>query len=91
MLFMVVERFKQGAKPVRERFEQEGRMLPDDVTYLASWIEADGARCFQLMEAPGLESLCPWLKQWDDLVDFEVTPVLTSQEFWSQVSLRESQ
>ena len=84
MLFMVIERFKQGdANLVGERFSTSGRMLPDSVTYHASWIETAGARCFQIVEAPALESLSSWITAWDDLIDFEVVPVLTSADFWS--------
>jgi hypothetical protein len=91
MLFMVVERFKGGdAKPVGERFRRKGRMLPEDVSYVESWVEADGSKCFQLMEAPSREALTPWMARWADLVDFEVSPVETSTEFWSGVHSREA-
>jgi len=83
MLFMVVERFKDS-RLVGERFKREGRMLPEDVNYQTSWMEANGARCYQIMEAPSLESLMVWVHCWDDLVDFEIIPVLTSQEYWSK-------
>jgi hypothetical protein len=55
-----------------------------DVTYLDSWVESTGARCFQLMEAPHVESLNPWIDYWNDLVDFEVVPVMPSGEFWTK-------
>ena len=83
MLFMVIEHFKEGAlKPIGERFQQQGRMTPDGVTYHASWVEPAGERCFQVMEAPRRELLDQWISRWSDLVDFEVIPVLTSSEFW---------
>ena len=56
---------------------------PDDVTYQASWVFRAGDRCFQMMEAPHEESLRPWLAAWNDLVEFEVVPVITSAEYWS--------
>jgi uncharacterized protein DUF3303 len=84
MLFMVIERFKHGdAKAIGERFQRSGRMLPDGVTYHASWVDSGGTRCFQIMEAPRLESLNTWVSRWDDLIDFEVVPVLTSADFWA--------
>ena len=83
MLFMVIEHFRRGPRPVGERFRRKGRMVPEGVTYHGSWLDPGGTRCFQLMEAPGRESLEPWIKAWEDLVEFEVTPVLTSAEFWS--------
>lgn len=85
MLLMVVEKFKDGdPRPIGERFERRGRMLPDGVAYLQSWIDLKGGRCFQLMEAPDLASLAEWTSQWIDLVDFEMIPVVTSAEFWSR-------
>ena len=84
MLFMVIERFKDGnAARVGERFRNSGRMMPDAVIYHASWMDSAGGRCFQVMEAPHLELLNQWVSHWDDLVDFEIVPVLTSAEFWS--------
>ena len=91
MLFMVIERFKNGDPgPVGERFQRDGRMLPDDVDYVASWMEPDGSRCFQLMEAPSVEALSPWIARWADLVDFEVSVVETSSYFWTRAANRES-
>jgi hypothetical protein len=84
MLFMAVERFKRGTALVEERFKRDGRMLPEDVTYVASWMEMDGLRCFQLMEAPSRQALAPWMARWADLVEFEVSEVKTSAEFWSK-------
>jgi hypothetical protein len=84
MLFMVIEQFKHGHDVVGQRFTRSGRMLPEGVAYHASWIDEAGARCFQIMEAERREALDPWLAAWRDLVDFEVIPVLTSQEFWQR-------
>jgi hypothetical protein len=83
MLFMVIERFKGGdARPIGERFMREGRMLPVGVIYHASWVDAAGARCFQIMESPHAETLSAWVTHWDDLIEFEIVPVVTSSEFW---------
>ena len=84
MLFMVIERFKRDASAIGERFRQKGRMLPEGVAYHASWVDPAGTRCFQIMEAPRLESLETWTSRWDDLVDFEIVPVLTSADFWAK-------
>lgn len=86
MLFMVIERFKDGdPKPIGERFRRDGRMLPDGVVYQASWVDPAAARCFQIMEAPSLESLNEWVQRWNDLVDLEIVPVLTSAEYWATI------
>jgi len=88
MLFMVIERFKRGdARAIGQRFKQSSRMLPEGVTYQASWVDSGGTRCFQIMEAPRLESLQTWASHWDDLVDFEIVPVLTSADFWARVQI----
>jgi hypothetical protein len=84
MLFMVIEHFKGGdPRPIGERFARSGRMLPAGVSYHASWIDSAGARCFQVMEAADLELLNTWATRWDDLMDFEVVPVVTSAEYWA--------
>jgi hypothetical protein len=85
MLFMVIERFKRDAKAIGERFKQKGRMLPEGVAYHSSWVDSTGTRCFQIMEAPQIESLDPWVRCWDDLIDFEIVPVLTSADFWTKI------
>jgi hypothetical protein len=85
MLFMVIERFKNAdPKPIGERFRQSGRMLPDGLTYHASWVDGTGSRCFQVMEAASRELLDPWISRWEDLIDFEISPVLSSADFWAK-------
>jgi hypothetical protein len=81
MLFMVIERFREGdAAAVYRRFRERGRMLPDGLRYVESWTEASFGRCFQLMECDDPRLLDEWAERWRDLVEFEVTPVLTSEE-----------
>ena len=90
MLFMVIERFKNGDPgPIGERFERLGRMLPEQVAYHASWVEPSGGRCFQIMEAPSAGHLAPWIERWNDLVDFEIISVVNSAEFWSALTSTE--
>ncbi len=84
MLFMVIERFKnRDADAIYNRFLERGRMLPDGLTYVDSWVEPNYDRCFQLMDCddPGLLQL--WAVQWEDLVEFEFIPVLTSNDAWA--------
>jgi hypothetical protein len=83
MLFIVIEHFRDLER-MAQRFKSKGRMLPDGLTYLASWIEPTGVRCFQLMETDNEEQLHTWISRWDDLVDFEINPVLTSADFWAK-------
>jgi hypothetical protein len=81
MLFMVIERFKnRDAKAVYARFRDQGRMMPDGLQYVGSWIEASFDRCFQVMECEDERLLHQWADRWADLMDFELVPVLTSQQ-----------
>jgi hypothetical protein len=81
MLFMVIERFRNGdAEAVYRRFRERGRMLPDGLTYVESWTEANFDRCFQLMECDDPRLLQEWVSRWDDLVEFEIVHVVTSAE-----------
>lgn len=80
-LFMVVETFRPGkVQALYQRFAEKGRMLPDGVTYVNSWIDHDVTRCFQLMECDDPSLLREWASRWDDLAEFEIVPVLTSAE-----------
>ncbi len=86
MLFMVIERYRSGdAVAVGERFRARGRMMPAGVEYVASWMRPDGSACYQVMEAPSRESLDGWIRNWEDLVAFEVEPVLASADYWRGV------
>jgi hypothetical protein len=79
MLYMVIERFKnRDAKPVYTRFKEKGRMMPDGLKYVGSWIESNFDRCFQVMECDDERLLQEWADRWRDLMDFEFVPVLTS-------------
>ena len=81
MLFHVTERYRDGDPvPVYRRFREHGRMTPDGVEYVASWVTDDLSTCFQVMEAESREALDEWIDRWADLVDFEVVPVITSAE-----------
>jgi hypothetical protein len=81
MLFMVIERFKnRDAAAVYRRAKEKGRMLPDGLKYVDSWVEANFDRCFQLMECDDASLFQQWTLNWRDLVDFEIVPVVPSKE-----------
>jgi Domain of unknown function (DUF3303) len=80
LLYMVVERFKEGAGPVFERKAERGRLLPNGLVYLDSWIGERLDRCFQLMETDDPRLFDEWIPGWSDLVEFEVVPVISSAE-----------
>ena len=85
MLYMVVESFKRGPQPVYERAAERGRLLPEGLTFVDSWVDARLDRCFQLMEADDERLLDEWTARWSDLAEFEVVPVLTSAEASARV------
>ena len=79
MQYMIIERFHPGkVKDMYRRFEEKGRMLPEGVSYINSWINNDVTVCYQLMEAASAEKISEWTENWKDLVDFEVVPVISS-------------
>jgi hypothetical protein len=78
---MVLERFRNAdAVPVYRRFREHGRLAPDGLNYIASWVTEDLSTCYQVMEAPDPALLDEWMAHWSDLVEFEVHPVMTSQQ-----------
>ena len=89
MLFMVIEHFRPGRAPeVYRRFRERGRMAPEGLTYVSSWVTPDLARCYQVMEAAEPVLLEQWMANWRDIVDFEVHPVIGSNEAAEQVAGR---
>ena len=81
MLYMVIEHFKdRNAAAVYQRFQEKGRMMPDGLRYIDSWIEPDYERCFQIMETDDPTLFDQWTANWNDLMDFEIIPVITSKE-----------
>ena len=81
MLFMVIEHFHSGQAPeVYRRFRERGRMAPAGLRYISSWVDLDFERCFQIMEADGVDVVTEWTTNWNDVINFEIVPVRTSQE-----------
>jgi uncharacterized protein DUF3303 len=81
MLYMVIERFKEGAAPeIYRRFRDKGRMMPEGLEYISSWIDLDFKICWQLMETENFTLFDRWIDNWRDLMDFEIVPVRTSAE-----------
>jgi len=77
--YMIIERFKNGdPRPIYERFRARGRLAPDGLTYVTSWVEESLGVCYQVMESPDARLLDEWIAQWVDICDFEVRPVISS-------------
>ena len=81
MLFMVIEHFLPGKAPeVYRRFRDRGRMAPEGLRYVSSWVDLEFERCFQVMETDSETLFREWTSHWDDLIEFEIVPVRTSAE-----------
>jgi len=88
-LYMVVERFKnKDAAPVYRRFKEDGRLMPEGLTYVSSWIDEKLERCYQLMETHDRALLDEWMAHWSDLMEFEVYPMITSKEAVERITPR---
>jgi len=89
MLYMIIETFRGGdAGPVYRRLRAEGRKLPEGLAYRGSWVTEDLARCFQVVECDDRDLLARWMAGWEDLVRFEVVPVVTSGQAEAAVTAR---
>jgi hypothetical protein len=87
MLYMIIERFKNNDPvPVYRRFRDRGRLAPDGLIYISSWVDEQMQRCYQLMETENRELIDRWMTNRSDLVEFEVYPVITSQEAIDRVT-----
>jgi len=81
MLYMVIERFKEGAAPeIYQRLREKGRMMPSGLEYVSSCIDIDFGTCWQLMQTEDFALFDQWIANWRDLIDFEIVPVRTSAE-----------
>lgn len=89
MLYMIVEDFRGGdAVPVYRRFRDRGRLAPDGLRYVASWVTDDLRRCFQVMECDDERLLREWMANWGDIVEFEVFPVVPSADAAAAIAPR---
>jgi hypothetical protein len=89
MLYMIVESFRNGdALPVYRRLRDRGRLAPEGLRYVTSWVTQDLRRCFQVMECDDPSLLAQWMARWEDLAEFEVIPVVTSAEAVAAVAPR---
>jgi hypothetical protein len=89
MRYMVIEHFRDGNPlPIYRRFRERGRLMPDGLQYVASWITEDLSRCFQVMECDDPALLDRWMAEWNDLMDFEVVTEKTSAEVVTEIGPR---
>lgn len=88
MHYLVIERFRNGDPvPIYRRFREKGRMMPDGLHYVSSWITEDLASCYQIMETTDPRLFDEWMANWSDLTDFELVPVLSSAQVQERLAL----
>ena len=88
-LYMVIEHFRNGdAVSVYRRFRDRGRLAPEGLSYVSSWVNDNLSRCFQVMETEDRTLLDEWMESWSDLVEFEIHPVISSAEALERVAPR---
>ena len=81
MTYLIIETFKKNKiKQVYERAAGKGRMLPEGLKYINSWVDMNFTKCYQIMECDDKKKLKEWVLKWDDLVEFEIVPVMSSIE-----------
>ena len=88
-LYMVIEHFRnKDATPVYRRFRDKGRMAPEGLAYVSSWVDEKLERCYQVMETDDRSLLDEWIDNWRDIVEFEVHEVITSKEAAERIAPR---
>lgn len=88
LLYMIIEHFKeQNPLPVYRRFRDSGRLAPEGLRYVSSWVDEELERCFQLMETDDRTLIDEWIANWQDIVDFEVYPVISSKAVAEKVAV----
>ena len=89
MLYMIIEHFKNDDPvPVYRRFRDRGRLAPNGLQYISSWVDEKLDRCFQIMETADRNLLDQWITNWSDIVEFEVFPVVSSKEATETIAPR---
>ena len=87
MRYMVIEGYRDPVQVYR-RVRDEGRLLPEGLRYIDSWVTPDLTRCYQVMECEGRHVLDTWMDRWSDLVEFTIIPVISSREASATIAAR---
>lgn len=86
-VYMIIEKFRNGDNiSVYRRFQDKGRLAPEGLNYISSWVDESISRCFQIMETEDPALIDQWMNSWKDIVEFEVFPVITSEEAAERMS-----
>ena len=85
MIFLIIESFKKSnAKAVYDRYDKQGRMMPEGLKYIDSWVDKKFEKCYQVVECDDTNTLQEWISNWQDLVDFEIITVMTSKDAYEK-------
>ena len=91
-LYMIIERYRNGdSLPVYRRFREQGRLASEGLEYVNSWVTTDLGTCYQVMRTHDRSLLDAWIANWEDLVEFEVIPVVTSAEAAAMAVAKENE
>jgi hypothetical protein len=89
VLYMIVEHFKNDDPiPVYRRFRDQGRLAPDGLQYVSSWVDDKLENCFQIMETSNRNLLDQWIEHWSDIVEFDIFPIISSKEASEKIAPR---
>jgi hypothetical protein len=61
-------------------------MAPEGLQYISSWVDDKLERWFQIMETSERDPLDHWIEKWNDIVEFELFPALSSNEAADRVA-----
>ena len=86
---MIVEHFRNNDPiPGYRRFREQGRLAPEGLHYVSSWVDERLECCFQVMETADRSLLDQWTLKWSDIVEFDIYPVITSSEAAERIGPR---
>jgi hypothetical protein len=86
-VYMIIEKFRNGDNiSVYRRFRDKGRLAPEGLNYISSWVDESISRCYQIMETEDPALIDQWMNSWKDIVEFEVFPVISSEEAAEKMS-----
>ena len=89
-LYMVVEHYKDAAAVYRRLWER-GRMALKGLEFVSAWFDENLERGYRLIKTHDRRLLDEWIVNWNDLVDFEVSAVITPEEAGEKIAARMKQ
>ena len=62
------------------RFLETGAVPPEDVQMLGRWHCTGERRGFMLIESNELSGITKFMRDWSDLLSFQITPVISDEQ-----------